>query len=49
MVRSTVHISNISTLISIDFTYCNSIIKYGIISGVTLPIVEKYSLYKRKL
>jgi hypothetical protein len=37
------HISNITTLKSIYFAYFHSIIKYGIIFGVILPIVGRYS------
>jgi len=47
-VRSIVHISNINTFKSIYYAYFNSVIKYGIIFGVILPTVGRFSLYKRK-
>jgi hypothetical protein len=47
-VRSIVHISNINTLKSIYYTYFISIIKYGIIFGVILPTVGRFSVYERK-
>jgi hypothetical protein len=43
-----VHINNITILISNYFANLHSIIKYGILFGVTVPTVGKYSLYKRK-
>jgi len=50
-IRSMVDISNTNTFKSIYYVYFHSIIKYGMIfwGGVTLPTVEKFSLYKRKL
>jgi hypothetical protein len=47
-VRSTVHIGKINKLKSIYYTYPHSIIKHGIIFGVPLPTVGRFSLYKCK-
>ena len=49
-VRSMIRISNvnINTLKSIYYTYYHSIIKYGIILGVTLTRVGRYARYKIK-
>jgi len=47
-VRSIGHISNVNTFKLIYYAYFHSIIKYGIIFGATLPIVGRFSLYKRK-
>jgi hypothetical protein len=47
-VRSMVDISNINTLTSIYCAYFHSVIKYGIISGVNLPTVGRFSLHKEK-
>ena len=41
-VRSTVHVSDITTLKSTYFADFHSIIKYGIIFGVTLPALQRY-------
>jgi len=46
--RSVVHVSNISTLKSIYYTYFHSIIKYGIIFWGNSSTVGRFSLYKRK-
>jgi hypothetical protein len=43
-----VHISNINTLKSIYYVCSHSVIKYGIIFGITLPTVGIFSLYRRK-
>jgi hypothetical protein len=43
------HISNINIPISTYYAYLHSVIKYGIIFfPVTLPEVERFSIYKRK-
>jgi len=47
-IRSMVHTSNINTLKSNTYAYFHSFITYGIIFGVTLPTVGKFSLYKSK-
>ena len=47
-VRSMVHIINIKTLKSIYYAYIHSTIKCGIIFGVTLTSVQRFSLCKRK-
>jgi hypothetical protein len=44
-----VHISNIDTLRSIYDGYYHSFIPDGIVFGVILPTVGRFSLYKRKL
>jgi hypothetical protein len=43
-----VHINNITTLKSIYFADFYSVIKCGILLGITLPTVGRYSLYKRE-
>jgi len=48
-IRSVVHISNIDTLTSIYYAYFHSVIQDGIVFGVILPTVGRFSLYKRKL
>ena len=47
-IRSMGHISNINNLKLIYYAHFHSIIQYGIIFGATLPIVGRFSLYKRK-
>jgi len=47
-VRSMGHISNVKTFKLIYYAYFHSIIKHGIIFGATLPIVGRFSFYKRK-
>ena len=44
-----VHISNNNTLKSIYNEYFHSIIKYGIILGVILPTVGRFSLQKKEI
>jgi hypothetical protein len=48
-VRSKFRNSNFTTLKWIYFAYFNSVMKYGIIVGVILPLVGGYSLYKWNL
>ena len=43
-----VRISNINTLKSIYYAYVHSVLKYGILLVVSLPTVDRFSLYKRK-
>jgi len=47
--RPMVHISYINTLKSIYYTYFSAGIIQGTICVVTLPIVGRFSLHKRKL
>jgi len=47
-VRSTVHIRNMGTLISIYCAQFHSVIKYGKSFGKILPTVGRLSLYKIK-
>jgi hypothetical protein len=42
------HINDSEILKSIYFAYFHSIMKYGIILGVTHLIAKRYSLYKKK-
>jgi hypothetical protein len=48
VVRPMIHISNINTLKVIYYTCSHSVMKYGIIFGVTLPTVRIFSPYKSK-
>ena len=48
VVRSMIHISNINTLKLIYYACFNSVMKYGIIFGVTLPTVRRFSPCERK-
>jgi hypothetical protein len=47
-VKLMVHNSNINTLKSIYYAHFQSDIKYGIITGVTLPTVGRFALYESK-
>ena len=47
-IKSMVHVSNINTLKTIYYAYFHSIIKYGIIFGVTLPTVGRFHFTKKK-
>jgi hypothetical protein len=47
-IRSMDHISSINILKSIFYAYFHSVIRYGKIYGVTLPIVWRFSFYNRK-
>ena len=47
--RPVVHISNSNTLKSIYYTYFYAGIRCGTILVVSLPIVQRFSLQKRKL